>query len=125
MDKPTVVTICGSSRYKNEHLAMCQRETLMGNIALGMGFFHHEDKVPITEEIKRKLDILQGKKIDMSDEILVVNPHGYVGESTKKAIVHAIARSKPIRWTDPPSGEKYLEDNSHELARLVVETAAV
>ncbi len=122
MTQPTVVTICGSSRFKDEHLAMSTRETLLGHIVLGMGFFHHEDNVPITAAVKEKLDILQGQKIDMSDEILVVNPNGYIGESTKKAIIHAIANNKGMRFTDKDAGEEYLQANTHEIGRLVAET---
>jgi len=101
-ERPTVVCICGSSRFKDQHHGEAQRETLMGKIVLLAGFYHHSDKVPITTDQKKKLDVLHCRKIDMADEILVVNPNGYMGESTREQIEYAKALGKKIRWVEEP-----------------------
>ena len=46
--------------------------------------------------------MLHKQKIDMADEILVLNVGGYVGDSTRSEIEHAIARGKPVRWLETP-----------------------
>lgn len=119
MSKSTVTCLCGSSRFKDEHLAICARETLLGKIVLMSGFFHHRDKVPIDDDIKRKLDELHLRKIDMSDEILVLNVNGYVGYSTKQEIAYALARDKPVRWLSPEDGAEYMRYNMEDLGELV------
>ena len=100
--RPKVVCICGSSRFKKDHLGFAQRETLLGKIVLITGFFHHADRVPITTEQKKKLDELQCQKIDLADEVLVVNPNGYIGESTKEQVAYARKTHKPLRWVEEP-----------------------
>jgi hypothetical protein len=117
--RPGVVCICGSSRFKDEHLAALASETLRGKIVLIRGFFHHQDSVPINDGIKRELDVLHLRKIDMSDEIFIVNVGGYVGHSTEREIAYAIATKKGIRWLEPQLGEDYLERNAHGLGSLV------
>lgn len=94
------ICLCGSSRFKDEHLAIMARETLLGNIVIPLGFFHHVDKVPITAEQKEALDELHFEKIEMCDEVLVVNPNGYAGESTRKEIMHAKQHGKRIRYLE-------------------------
>lgn len=53
-----------------------------------------------TPEQKADLDALHLRKIDLADRVLVVNPGGYVGESTQREIVYAQAAGKPISFTD-------------------------
>ncbi len=101
-----IITLCGSSRFKDEFMALNARETLLGNIVLTMGFFHHMDKVPITAEQKVALDKLHCEKIDMSHEILVINPNGYIGESTRNEIDHANKANKWIRFYEAPEAGK-------------------
>jgi hypothetical protein len=103
-ERPTVVCICGSSRFKSQHMGAAQRETLLGKIVLLAGFYHHEDKVPITTDQKRKLDWLHLRKIDMADEVLVINPNGYIGESTREQIEYTKALGKKLRWLEEPEG---------------------
>ena len=55
----------------------------------------------ITDEQKSALDALHLRKIDLADRVLVVNPGGYVGESTRREIAYARAAGKPIAFTDP------------------------
>lgn len=99
-----IVCIIGSSKFKDQQLGHAQAETLNGNIVLVTGFWHHVDKYPITDEKKASIDRLTLDKIDMATEVLVVNPHGYVGESTKKQIQHARDRLVPVRYTNEEKG---------------------
>jgi hypothetical protein len=116
-----VITICGSSKFKDQHLAALTRETLKGKIALVSGFFHHTDKVPITEQTKKDLDELHYRKIDMSDEVFIVNVNGYVGESTQGEIAYTIFKGLPLIWLEPESGEEYLEAHTHEIGKLTAD----
>ncbi|WP_407662258.1 hypothetical protein [Microbacterium timonense] len=53
-----------------------------------------------SEEQKTLLGALHLRKIDLADRVLVVNPGGYVGESTAREIAYARAAGKPVAFTD-------------------------
>lgn len=99
--KPKIVAIIGSSKFKDQHLGAAQRETLRGKVVLLYGFWHHRDMVPITDEQKARIDQLSLEKVDLADEILVVNPNGYVGQSMRVLIDHARQIGKPISFLEP------------------------
>ncbi len=84
--KYKVITLCGSTKFKEEFLQIQKQLTLEGNIVISVGMFGHTDgefENVITPEIKVMLDDIHKRKIDMSDEIYVINKNGYIGESTK------------------------------------------
>ena len=58
------------------------------------------DEAPSPEQ-KAVLDALHLSKIDVADRVLIVNPGGYLGESTRREIAYAEAAGKPITFTDP------------------------
>jgi len=95
--KYKVITLCGSTRFKDEFLREQKRLTLLGNIVISVGLFGHsgDDEVwaPGTKEM---LDDMHKRKIDMADEIFVVNKGGYVGESTRSEIEYAKKTGKPV-----------------------------
>ena len=98
--RPRVVCLCGSTRFKEAFIAANYRETMAGRIVLTVGWFSHADAqvyYPTPEE-KLRLDALHCQKIDMASEILVINPGGYIGESTAREIAHARATGKPVRY---------------------------
>ena len=95
-----IVAIVGSSKFKAEHLGVAQKESLRGSIVLLAGFWHHVDKVPITDAQKESLDLLMLDKVELATEVFVVNPKGYVGHSTQRAIDPAVALGKPVRWLE-------------------------
>nr|WP_203644049.1 hypothetical protein [Streptomyces sp. SID14478] len=72
--------------------------TLAGVIVLAPG----EADESITNEQKTALGALHLRKIDLADRVLVVNPGGYIGESTSREIAYARAAGKPISFTDAP-----------------------
>ena len=58
------------------------------------------DEAP-TPEQKAVLDDLHLRKIDLADRVMIVNPGGYLGDSTRREIAYAEAAGKPISFTDP------------------------
>lgn len=102
-DRPPVIVIIGSSRFKAQHLGYAQKFTLQGKVVLLAGFWHHVDNVPITSAQKVALDDLAMRKIDLAGAVFVVNVNGYVGESTKKLVAYAKECDKPILYADTTS----------------------
>ena len=96
-DRPEIVCICGSARFVDEMRAANRDLTFAGVIVVTPG----ETDEPITDEQKTALDALHLRKIDLADRVLVVNPGGYIGESTCREIAYARANGKPISFTDP------------------------
>lgn len=89
--------ICGSARFADEMRAANRELTLAGMIVLAPG----EIDGAISGDQKAALDTLHQQKIDLADRILIVNPGGYIGESTTREIAYARATGKPIAFTDP------------------------
>ncbi|MGW3291721.1 hypothetical protein ACWDR3_44575 [Streptomyces sp. NPDC001002] len=104
-DRPEIVYICGSTRFVDEMSAANRELTLAGVIVVAPGVFlraeDHEADELITDEQKTALGALHLRKIDLADRVLVVNPGGYIGESTRREIAYAHATGKPISFTDP------------------------
>ena len=96
-----VITLCGSTRFKNEFLKAQKKLTLEGNIVISVGLFGHSgDNEVWTEGIKEMLDDMHKRKIDMADEIFVINVGGYIGTSTRSEIEYAKATNKPVRYLE-------------------------
>jgi hypothetical protein len=106
-EKPIVVCICGSTRFSRAWQDAGLQETLEGRIVLSIGSVTSSDEELAKESgivIDREmLDILHLFKIDLADEILVLNVGGYVGEATGREIEYAQRLGKPIRWWEPES----------------------
>jgi len=104
--KPIVVCLCGSTRFKEAFDEANYQETMAGRIVLSVGFYMHAagnkhgDGVGATPEQKEALDILHKRKIDLADEVLVLNVGGYIGSSTRSEINHAMMRGKPVRFLE-------------------------
>ena len=75
--------------------------TFAGIIVVAPGVFAHATGEDITDEQKRALDALHLRKIDLADRVVVVNPGGYIGESTTREIAYARATGKPVSFTTP------------------------
>lgn len=102
-DRPEIVCICGSARFVAEMSAANRDLTLAGVIVVAPGVFPRADEAAqfITDEHKTALGALHLRKIDLADRVLVVNPGGYLGESTTREIAYARATGKPVSFTDP------------------------
>lgn len=101
LDRPTIVCLCGSTRFKDEFVAQNARLTMEGKIVLSVGFFGHRDTRQITEIEKRALDELHKRKIDLADEVFVLSVGGYVGDSTRSEIAYAQQVGKPVTYLEP------------------------
>lgn len=97
--KYKVVTLCGSTKFKDEFLKVQKDLTLKGNIVISVGLFGHSgDDEVWTEGTKEMLDDMHKRKIDMADEIFVINVGGYIGSSTKSEIEYAKSKGLPIKY---------------------------
>jgi hypothetical protein len=120
---PPVVCLCGSTRFFDAFSEANFQETLEGRIVLSVGFYPHADweqrihgeVVGVTPEQKKALDELHKRKIDLADEVLVLNVDGYVGESTASEVAYALAHSKFVRFWESDPGREWLRE--HDLLR--------
>ena len=87
-----IITLCGSIRFEKEFHEVENQLTLDGNIVLSCGVFG------VDEEYKEMLDIIHKHKIDISDEIFVINVGGYIGHSTLSEILYAKSKNKVIKY---------------------------
>ena len=100
--KYKVITLCGSTRFKDAFMEAQKRLTLEGNIVISVGLFGHSGDAEVwTEGTKEMLDDMHKRKIDMADEIFVVNVGGYIGSSTRSEIEYAAATGKAVRYLEP------------------------
>ena len=113
-----VITLCGSTRFKDEFLEAQKRLTLDGNIVISVGLFGHAgDDVVWTEGVKDMLDRQHLAKIDLADEIYVINVGGYIGDSTRREIAYAEFKGKNITYLED-SRKPGLYDNYAALGEL-------
>lgn len=97
-----VITLCGSARFESDFLRLQKALTLQGNIVISLGMFgRSEDDEPWPPSTKEMLGDLHKGKIDLANEIFVVNKDGYIGESTESEIAYANATGKKVRYLEP------------------------
>ena len=120
MGKYPVVTLCGSTRFKNEFYEAQKRLTLEGNIVISVGLFGHagDDEVwdgmdeGMLSKTKEMLDDMHKRKIDMADSIYVINVDGYIGDSTRSEIEYAIEHGKSVSYLE--EGKRYKAESRYE-----------
>jgi len=109
--KPKVICICGSTQFADLHAIAKWELEKAGNVIClminylpmwyaeeqGWKYFHHFGE---QSGLKEMLDELHLRKIDLADEIFVINKDGYIGESTRYEIEYAKAKGKPIRYLE-------------------------
>lgn len=107
MERPTIVVLCGSTRFSEAFRAANLAETLAGKIVLSIGCDMRSDDdifgdLPEEEltRIKARLDELHLRKIDIADEVLILNVAGYIGQSTRRELEYAISHNKRIRYLE-------------------------
>ncbi|MFN8239454.1 MAG: hypothetical protein U0X39_01725 [Bacteroidales bacterium] len=97
--KYRIITLCGSTRFRDEFLAEQKRLTLEGNIVISVGLFGHSgDGEAMDPSTKLMLDDMHKRKIDLADEIFVINPGGYIGSSTRSEIDYAGSTGKGVSY---------------------------
>lgn len=100
-----VITLCGSTKFKDEFIKAQKELTLKGYIVISVGLFGHADGCydnEITDSVKQMLDDMHKRKIDMSDAIMVIDVGDYIGESTKKEIEYAKSQGKFVYFYNHP-----------------------
>jgi hypothetical protein len=110
--RPTIVCLCGSTRFWRDFQRASLQETMAGKIVLSIGAAsgtddEHFGNLPREEydRIKGMLDELHLRKIDLADEVLILNVGGYIGESTSRELAYAKAHGKRVRYLGPIQAE--------------------
>lgn len=103
-ERPVIVCFCGSTKFKQAFIDANFRETRAGKIVLSVGWFSHADEevwIPTAAD-KEGFDELHKRKIDLADEVYVLNVGGYIGSSTRSEIEYAVKHGKPVRYLEQP-----------------------
>ncbi len=103
-----VITICGSTRFKDQFFEAQKRLTLEGNIVISVGLFGHSGDKEVWDDMdegtrsktKEMLDDMHKRKIDMADSISVINVGGYIGDSTGSEIEYARSHGKRVDYLE-------------------------
>lgn len=95
-----IVTLCGSTRFKDDFIRVQKELTLAGYVVISVGIFCHSENDVYSDEAKKALDELHKQKIEMSDMIYVINKGGYIGESTKSEIEWATDLGKEVIYME-------------------------
>ena len=103
-----VITLCGSTKFKDAFLKAQKDLTLKGNIVISVGLFGHSGDSEVWDNMdegtltktKKMLDDMHKRKIDMADEIFVINVNGYIGDSTKSEIEYAKKHGKKVNYLE-------------------------
>jgi len=109
INRPKIVCLCGSVKFTDAFRKANLELTLAGVIVLTIGCNMKTDKefdsfIPEhLESIKTKLDELHKRKIDLADEVLILNVGGYIGDSTRSELEYAKAHNKVIRYLEAVS----------------------
>jgi len=96
--KREIITLCGSTKFKNEFLQVAKDLTLQGFIVFNVYVFSHHDNINLSQEQKNDLVDIHNQMLDMSNGIFVVNKNGYIGENTKNEIEYVEKKGKHIRY---------------------------
>ena len=93
-----IITLCGSTKFKKEFEEIMLAESLKGHIVFGPAGYNHADNLKLLSRQKELVDQIHLDKVAISDEILVINKDGYIGESTKREIEYAECMGKKVRY---------------------------
>ncbi len=112
LENMNVITLCGSTKYKNDFLMVNKWLTLQGNVVISVAMFGHVDKEPLYSDEKEILDEIHKRKIDLANEIFVVDIDGYIGSSTQGEIEYAKSKGKDVRYlsTETTEFEKWKKE---------------
>lgn len=122
--KYPVITLCGSTRFKDAYMQAQKELTLKGNIVISVGLFGHAGDSEVWENMdegtltkaKEMLDDMHKRKIDMADRIFVIDVGGYIGSSTRSEIDYAKAHGIPVDYLESPHDSPADVPNSEEAA---------
>lgn len=107
MERPKIICLCGSTRFTEKMLIKQWEFTKQGYIVLSWcalpdSYFEGEDKSHIGDQegVKEIVDEVHKRKIDLANEVFVINIKGYIGESTRSEIEYAKMQGKPIKYLE-------------------------
>ena len=119
--RPIIVCLCGSTRFYQAFMEANYRETMAGKIVLSVGFYPHAtaemhgEGVGASDLQKLALDELHLRKIDLADEVLILNVGGYIGTSTRREIAYARDHNKMLRFLETPPVRYYIGDDTLQV----------
>ena len=123
---PAIVCLCGSTRFADEFNQEAERLTLEGSIVVRpevVTYSRDNDPQHHDPDVKRRLDELHLRKIDLAESVFVLNVGGYIGESTQNEVAYALATGTRVNFLEPKLGEDWLESHSHEIGQQVARHA--
>ena len=100
---PRIVCLCGSTRFMNAFFEAGWNFTLRGYIVLSVGVCKHAEHhgaEALGQDVADRLDELHLRKIDLADEVYVLNVGGYIGSSTRKEIEYAESLNMPVKYLE-------------------------
>lgn len=97
VDRPRVVCLCGSLRFRDLFASERRRLTSLGVIVLGPEDVDDD----LTPSRRAALGDLHLRRIDLADEVRVVSDGGHVGDSTRREVAYARAAGKAVSWMEP------------------------
>ena len=100
MSKYKIITLIGSTKFKDDFIKVKEQLTLQGFIVLSLGVFSQYDNIKLSEDQLNMLADIQNKKIEMADEIFVINVGGYIGDSTRSEIQYAKMHGKKVNYLE-------------------------
>ncbi len=103
-ERYTVITLCGSMRFRGELERLAAELTVTGHVVLAP--IALDPAMEVTAEDRARLGRIHLQKVAMADEVLVVNVGGYVGESTRREIAHARSRGVPVSFLEPSDANR-------------------
>lgn len=92
-----VIAICGPQEARQEYLATEHSLSCHGNIVISTAFFGQID-AELSDIDRKNLDITRRKKIDMADELFVVNVDGLLDDDTRRCIEYAKSLHIIVRY---------------------------
>jgi hypothetical protein len=101
--KTKIICYCGSLRVALDEFKKAEYQSVLdGNIALlpCCMFVDIQREYGAESDYKVKADNLHLRKIDICDEVVVLNPGGYIGESTSREIKYAYSIGKPVIYLE-------------------------
>lgn len=127
---PKIITLCGSSRFVDIMAVQAwELERDEGAIVMGLHLLPYwyvspngglpTDHLAEHEDVAEQMDELHLRKINLAEEIFVINVEGYVGNSTQREIAYAMATRKKVRFLDETAGNQMLEKRSHIIAQQI------
>ncbi len=110
MERPKIVCLCGSTRFVDTFNEWRKKLTLERCIVVSIELVTtrsmEEDPQHNNHEVKQMLDELHLRKIDLADEVMILNVGGYIGESTRAELEYAQRIGKPIRYLEALTNKK-------------------